>query len=332
MARRRLTNGDDTHTGTPGSDRIWGQGGHDRIDGSGGTDWLWGGPGNDSLHGGDGRDTIHGNAGDDELWGDAGNDVLWGDQGRDILHGGEGNDRLGGGFSGNQLYGEGGDDTLLYNPGRIRAGDGETSILDGGEGYDILRVTNETYYPARGEATGTFVYLGGGAPHDDPEVTLSRIIFSGLEVDEDPWTVAEVSGIEQYEFAGHWLFFQNNTDQGVTVRGTKHGDTFLGGIGDDVFIGGKGNDDVQLSDGFDIVRSERSDADTVLVRGAGTTTFHGFNGAGRPGGDVVNFSEFHTPSVSVSESGGSTLFDWGTGTLTVDATGLVAGTDWFFVA
>ena len=94
---------------------------------------LMGGAGDDKLTGGTGRDTLDGGAGDDELIG--GNvaadddattrdgDTLRGGAGDDKLTGGTGNDLLIGGTGRDELNGGTGNDTYVFGPDKVTAGD-----------------------------------------------------------------------------------------------------------------------------------------------------------------------------------------------------------------
>jgi Ca2+-binding RTX toxin-like protein len=105
------------------------------------------------------------------MHGRGGEDTLWGDVGADFLSGGAGNDRLDGGGIGNVLYGDDGNDTLVYNPGSLALVPGidyGAQRMEGGRGYDTLRVGADAYFvepggartPAQLDVVAT---AGGGA-------------------------------------------------------------------------------------------------------------------------------------------------------------------------
>ncbi len=90
----RLTNGDDSFTGTDRRDSVQGRRGDDLILGGKGNDRLWGDRGNDGLAGGEGNDLLNGGKGRDFLVGGAGRDTLIGGDGDDkfVIRKGTGTD------------------------------------------------------------------------------------------------------------------------------------------------------------------------------------------------------------------------------------------------
>ncbi len=126
------TRGADILEGTAANDHLRALGGDDQVTGLGGDDVLIGGDGSDSLDGGSGNDTIR--AGEDassagspvptlvalsgdELYGEDGNDLLIGGAGRDQLFGGTEDDRLSGGAGNDSLFGGEGTDRLTGDDG-----------------------------------------------------------------------------------------------------------------------------------------------------------------------------------------------------------------------
>jgi len=112
-------NGRDTINSGPGDDRVNAGNGNDSISTGAGRDAVDGGNGSDAISGGKGADTISGNSGDDSLAGAAGNDRIATNKGVDFARGGKGNDTIIA-TSGDDIYGDEGDDTLdrgdLQNP------------------------------------------------------------------------------------------------------------------------------------------------------------------------------------------------------------------------
>src|SRR3546814_789873 len=95
------------------------------IDGSGdgttaGADWIQGGDGNNSIAG------------------LAGGDLIDGGGGSDTIAGGDGDDTLAGGQGDDNVSGDAGNDTIIYG-----AGD-DNDVIDGGTGFDTLKVTQAT--------------------------------------------------------------------------------------------------------------------------------------------------------------------------------------------
>lgn len=175
--------------GTAGNDHLRAGGGDDEVTALGGDDVLIGGRGSDTLDGGAGNDTIR--AGDDastggpvptlvavsgdELYGEDGNDHLVGGAGRDLISGGTGDDRLIGGD---------GDDILAGGEGRDR--------MTGGAGADRFVFADAVESPRRAADTvtdfdrseGDVIDLGPidadpGVPGDQGFAYIGDAAFSG---------------------------------------------------------------------------------------------------------------------------------------------------------
>ncbi len=104
------------------ADMGWGD---DRFLGGADANIAMGDRGNDELQGGGGADLLIGGRGDDLLIGGSGNDGLYGDYGDDqiITQGGD------------RVVGGGGDDLVIL-------GDYSFASVDGGQGWDVLRLAN----------------------------------------------------------------------------------------------------------------------------------------------------------------------------------------------
>jgi|GEM_PF-1847700 len=171
---------------------------------------------NSLLIGLDGNDTFSGNSGSDALFGGGDNDVLDGGGGKDLLMGGSGNDSVVGGWDADSLYGGLGNDTLVY--------DSKDTVLDGGEGFDILEISDMTGKVSvtlnaskvmkgmEGLKGNSFANLLGGD-------SLSNTLWGGADNDT-------LRG-----FAGNDVLF-----------GEIGNDFLEGGVGSDTLIGGIGND------------------------------------------------------------------------------------------
>ncbi|WP_212841845.1 calcium-binding protein [Catellatospora sp. IY07-71] len=151
--------GDDRTDLGGGDDRACGQRGDDVLYLGGGADRAWGGLGGDQVFGDAADDTIFGNDGDDAAYGGDGLDTIEGDNGFDRVFGGEHDDVLYGGSrtaadpdTGDQLFGEGGDDRLVGDNGTAKIGEigpfpydldgtvpaaGGPDVIDAGTGDDI---------------------------------------------------------------------------------------------------------------------------------------------------------------------------------------------------
>jgi len=135
------------------------------------------------INGTEDDDTLIGTVGDDTIYGLGGNDTILGGYNDDVIYGGDGADFLDGQGGVDRLEGEGGDDILVdvqltgsVTPSALLGGDGNdsltifrntvglNSLLDGGDGDDVIHATR---------VTGTFL---GGAGND--QLTLDNCYFS----------------------------------------------------------------------------------------------------------------------------------------------------------
>lgn len=324
---------DDDISGTLGNDVVRGFGGSDGLEGRSGNDLLEGGSGDDFLSGGSGNDILRGGRGNDFLFGGAGNDILNGETGE--VH----------------SNGNSGDDLLLYNPGRgdIRffTPSLAQSELNGDVGRDIIRITNETHVGSRN--TDVIIRDRDGEGIDGLSINFG-FDDNNFANDFDVGTITTAERIEVFG-SGRLIYapsFFHSFD--IDVVGTSKDDIFYAGTGDETLIG-KGGDDAFHISGDDTIISEKNDADIFYLSSStfieivpGDSTVAGFNGAGTKSGDrIIIETPDGDPSdyrLDVSEVRGKTIFSLttpedpnfeNTNTLTVDATGLVKGVDWFFI-
>ncbi|NBU73482.1 MAG: calcium-binding protein, partial [Bacteroidetes bacterium] len=258
------TNGDDTLVGGEGEDEIFGMGGNDvlngldgndllqglagndTLDGGAGNDDLQGGDGDDFIKGGNGNDNIHGGAGNDTLWGgdyfeNAEADMIYGEDGNDsllgrgnlILDGGNGDDYIWGAYL--QALGGNGNDTIVAGSGVL------AQLIDGGDGYDILRLSGGYGWTVTGENLVPTI----NAMRNIEEVKFSagygyNVTLTGSEIGAGK----EVKfGFENYYTASLNFDGSQETDGKMWVIGAGGDDTIIGGSGDDTLNGG-GNDDL----------------------------------------------------------------------------------------
>ena len=157
-----FTGGLDPHSGTLGL-HFSGGAGDDVLEGGPGADILSGFGGNDALHGGDGNDVLDGGAGNDLLGGGGGDNTLRGGDGDDIIvggntgasimEGGAGKDTLRSAYGSDRMSGGDGDDVLeLVDPG-IEGRAGNTVLVSGDAGDDIIRIRSASF-PATVLASG----------------------------------------------------------------------------------------------------------------------------------------------------------------------------------
>lgn len=263
--------GDDVLNGGDGNDELRGETGFDQLLGGAGDDTIYG-ESDQLIDGGDGVDLVVLNypvntAGSptfildvsnpfndqildngtmrnvervrincnnvlNDVTGGAYDDQVVGGSLDDILRGGGGNDVLGGGAGGiDQLYGGGGDDYLHSYETTDTAGD---SVLDGGDGFDLLELSIQSY-------TGN----------------------TTLDLAD---TVGRVRNIEQIRFYGgsgvniitggnadDMIRSGNSADQ---LNGFGGNDNISSGGGDDVVHGGAGDDFVDAGDGANMLYGE----------------------------------------------------------------------------
>ncbi|MEP4152640.1 MAG: cadherin domain-containing protein, partial [Lentilitoribacter sp.] len=174
--------------GGKGSDNITGGGGDDEIHlaSSGRNDHAWnevadGGDGNDTIYGTNGSSTINGGAGDDYITG--GDDWVTSDV--DVLYGGEGNDTIVSGMNqsvregyetGDQLYGEDGDDKLTGgNANDTLVGGADDDQIDGGAGTDTVVYTGNWSDYTITESGGTYTIVDNRAGSPDGTDTVTNV-------------------------------------------------------------------------------------------------------------------------------------------------------------
>jgi Ca2+-binding RTX toxin-like protein len=141
-----------------------------------GTVWTSGEVKRLLAQGTEGNDTLYGyNSTGDELYGQGGDDILYGRDGNDMLSGGDGADRL---------FGEAGDDRLFGGAGRdtLEGGNGN-DFLDGGSDADILRggYGDDILFGGQGDDQ-----LEGGAGNDT--YIFNRGDGQDMVIDQAVWT------------------------------------------------------------------------------------------------------------------------------------------------
>ena len=237
--------GHDTVNGGASNDKLFGDSGNDRLNGNAGHDVINGNGGNDTAHGGDGNDVLRGGSGRDWLGGGAGGDRQYGQGASDTLQGGPSNDLLNGGFgsdlvyetgNGNftleahQLQGQGRDDLVDVERGRIETGDAD-NIVDASQ------------FPGS-------VVLIGGAGND--------LLRGGSHIDrligEDGDDTLEGLGGNDRIFGGRGADQLDGGDGDDFLRGQQEADLIYGGSGNDTLNGEGGNDSLYGGDGNDVVR------------------------------------------------------------------------------
>ncbi|MEW6760496.1 MAG: DUF4214 domain-containing protein [Pseudomonadota bacterium] len=142
--------GNDIMDGGPGADVLSGLAGNDILNGRAGDDLLDGGDGNDLISGGAGNNTLRGGDGDDSMGG--------GHDGSNVLEGGAGKDHLTSSYGNDRLSGGDGNDELLLADAGLTGRPGNTVVLSGDAGDDIIRI--------RSASVPATVLASGGAGAD----------------------------------------------------------------------------------------------------------------------------------------------------------------------
>jgi Ca2+-binding RTX toxin-like protein len=145
--------GDDVLDGGPGADVLSGLAGNDILNGGAGNDVLDGGAGNDSISGGAGDNTLRGGDGDDVIAGSY--------TGSNLIEGGAGKDILRSNFASDRLYGGEGNDELVLADSGILSYPGNTIVLSGDAGDDVIRIRSApvpaTVLASGGAGADTFI-------------------------------------------------------------------------------------------------------------------------------------------------------------------------------
>ncbi|TNE63534.1 MAG: hypothetical protein EP335_09705, partial [Alphaproteobacteria bacterium] len=204
----------------------------------------------DSLSGSNVDEKIYGLGGDDTLAGLGGNDTLVGGSGSDSLAGGDGADSLvGSGGGADTLLGGAGNDTLVAYNGDLDV------VIDGGDGFDILRVVSPS--------------LGGASVALDPSLSFSpNTLGAGID---------NIEGLAGGE--GRDTLVGNNSDNDLAggngddyLQGHGGDDTVAGGDGNDGINGGDGNDSLLGGNGADDIGG--GNGDDFLDGGAGNDSLY----------------------------------------------------------
>ena len=198
-------------------------------------------------------ETVHTYGGNDKI--DDESQYYNQDPGADTIYAGDGNDTISfGNAYGNdaaEFYGEGGDDTIYANFGKIY----------GGGGSDYISVQDATsYYSETGEYRSVTIY--GGTETGEGEST------------EDSDTINTS--------LSHGNNVINGGIGGDSIQAGYGNDTIYGGDGDDIIKGAEGNDSIMGGMGADSIFGD--DGDDFIDGGAGNDTIYG----GYNGDDTIN--------------------------------------------
>ena len=293
--------------------------------GTSAADTLVGSSGAETIAGLAGDDRVYALAGDDTVDGGDGNDALFGGQGADLVRGGDGNDIVASTDQNVSFFGEDdlgtARDTLLGGAGNDTIAAGFGDQVDGGSGFDQLRLS------LAGSTTGLTVDLGtiitGTARFGDAAIDGIESVARVLGTSSSdrfviiPQTVSLTinggGGIDTADFSN----FQNGisidlNDQAPTAAirllniralvGSAAADRLLGNGNPNELTGGAGNDVLVGREGSD-----------TLIGGSGNDTLDGGSSAdtliGGVGDDVYvveesdGFSTFISPDTVVEAQG-----------------------------
>ncbi|WP_318248071.1 calcium-binding protein [Novosphingobium huizhouense] len=195
---------------------------------------------------------INGTTGNDKLIGGSASDRINGLAGDDILRGGDGADTLAGGEGVDAVYGGAGDDIILLTKSEdIAAGD----AVDGGSGYDTLRVDFGSIYAPRAEITYTkltsieaidFGLNNGGLIKADQLAPLAAISGEIWLSGGGTFHFEGSQGQGQFHLARAATRFDGSlADTGLVIAGNIGADVVLGSAFNDTIVGGGGNDTIR---------------------------------------------------------------------------------------
>lgn len=304
--------GNDVLIGGGGNDVLIGGEGDDILRGGADNDRLVAGNGSNILDGGDGnadvadyqlsdvaidvrltengRGMVH--VGDEvrdrligieQVWGGVYDDRLTGSARGEVMYGGNGNDviRTGGARAGeiDNVAGDNGDDTIIFEGGRIEA--------DGGWGEDVFVIKRGTIFIQDSDTnvdTLDFFQLNYGV--ELSQIQGNRNFFSSAEprvIDETSLngSISVIDRVIGSRFAdimsadedGAIFFGGSGAD---TLSGARGDDELYGEAGNDVLFGGGGDDILLGGDGRDTIGG--GDGDDLIAGGAGADILTG--GAG----------------------------------------------------
>jgi Ca2+-binding RTX toxin-like protein len=222
--------------------------------------------------------------------GDGGNDTIRGSEFADEMHGGEGNDRILGDDNPDPardiFLGEGGDDTLVWNPGD------DSDLMEGEDGSDTIEVNG-------GGGAENFVVAPSAT--DPDRISFDRTSAPAFNLD-----IGTAERLDMNAGGGDDTFAANGALDALgfalDVDGGLGNDTIEGGDGADLLAGGEGNDSITPDDnpantrdtalggpGDDSMTWNGGDDDDINDGGDGNDTVV-VNGAGGPEEFTVNAS------------------------------------------
>ena len=280
--------GNDTITAGSGADTIDGGAGDDSITAGDGDNDIKGGEGDDTITAGDGANSIDGGEGNNTITAGNGGNIIQGGDGNDTITSGTGNDSIDAGAGNDIIAAGGGVDTINAGAGNdiIQVGDAELQIgtlIDGGEGYDTLELTNDDPTVARSNDGRAVNFNSIERFHFDAntELRAQAVQFSGKDIDiTGGATPADANSHLHLDATGQYRVdlttldvstgeladrnlpaftgvittdFSGNQTVNNAFFGSSGRDNVIGGDGNDVIQGGAGNDTLDGGAGNDLI-------------------------------------------------------------------------------
>jgi Ca2+-binding RTX toxin-like protein len=243
-----------------------------------------------SLLGSLGADTLTGTGFGDLLYGDAGADTIDGGGGDDILAGGDGDDTIVGGTGVDIISGDVGNDTIVIGSGEVPSGE----IIDGGDGTDRLKVTNNSMSPLADLFNMEELYLTSG---------VTAISLTAAQLDDFDTITHQNGGSQAFSItaqaAGSYSLAGKTITGILTLNGSSGADTLTGSSGADILRGMAGADTINAGDGNDniIIASGEVPSGESIDGGNGTDRLTVNNSGMNPSSmTVANMEELYLNS------------------------------------
>ncbi|SHE85017.1 Ca2+-binding protein, RTX toxin-related [Lampropedia hyalina DSM 16112] len=289
--------GDNIVTTGAGNDDITAGDGNNTIDAGEGNNNIAVGTGFNKITAGDGENTITvapGGAGNNTITAGNGGNTIQGGDGNDTITSGTGNDSIDAGAGNDIIAAGGGVDTINAGAGddTIQVGDAELQIgtlIDGGEGYDTLELTNDDPTVARSNDSRFVNFNNIERFHFDAntELRAQAVQFSGKDIDiTGGATPADANSHLHLDATGLYRVDLTTLDVSTGELADRNLPAFTGVITTDfsgnqtvnnAFFGSSGRDNVIGGDGNDVIQGGAGN--DTLDGGAGNDLIAGGEGA-----------------------------------------------------
>lgn len=251
----------------------------------------------DSIVGGTANDTISGGDGNDTIDGGDGNDIIKGGNGNDVIIGGKGNDKL---------YGDGGENTFIFNSydgnDTVYSGKGSDTFVFKDAKLDDLQFFNDSknnlvikQKDANGNYTNsvTIANCFKSKKYPSAQVLVDKDGNEYTYYQEDGYIYFQDSSGNDIRMT---LYSIGSMDKKNTINGTFLNDSIIGGNANDTINAGDGNDTVQGGLGNDSIKAGNGndliygDTDDLTSYQGGNDKIYGGNGNDTIYGGVGNDS------------------------------------------